>query len=375
MLRLAETMTTVDLLRESKKHAEALKALSKSKSGDIAQACSLFRLQIFFMDKAWNKLSASQQIELYRRDVAKGYLDSLQTARGGFRKYCPGRELLTDKSTVLAMPPGPGITFPASEPELANTIAECTPAGSLRCEIGPWPATPSVRDVEPLRPPPPPSIQSTASQPQPQLASPATEELPQPLRFDQSLDELVRQGVVSPAERQRIRSGNRATPQQTPAHQQACRSGALPEEECNSGVVVRWRGKGDTLRAVQSPANDGLPSIEPSIKPLSSREQALLQRIRSGGHVPQWRTYGQCNYDWAGWKLQSNGIRTTAAYCGDSARRWTVGVSCDRLLVAVHTNESGWSDWKRPAGPDNKAHQGEDEMVAALCANAGVSPR
>jgi hypothetical protein len=198
---------------------------------------------------------------------------------------------------------------------------------------------------------------------------------PQPLRFDHSLDELVRQGVVSQAERQRIRSGKRATPKQTPAHQQACLSGGLSEQECNTGVVVHWSGTAAIKNQLLSPVSNGLQPLEPSIKPLSSREQALLHQIRSGGQVPQWRTYGQCNYDWGGWKLQSNGIRITATYCGETAKRWAVGVSCDRLLVAIHTSESGWSDWKRPSGPDSKTRQGEDEMVAALCANASGSPR
>ena len=89
----------------------------------------------------------------------------------------------------------------------------------------------------------------------------------------------------------------------------------------------------------------------------------------SSGYTPQWRTYGQCKYDWAGWKLHSNGTRTTSVDCGVSAMRWTVGVSCVRLLVAAHTAKSGWSKWRAPAGPGNKSRQGEDEMVAALCAN------
>ena len=117
------------------------------------------------------------------------------------------------------------------------------------------------------------------------------------------------------------------------------------------------------------PGFDELNTNVPKIKPLSPNEQAVLQRIRSNSYTPQWRTYGQCKYDWAGWKLHSNGTRTTGVDCGGSAMRWTVGVSCDRLLVAVHTTASGWSKWKAPAGPGNKSRQGEDEMVAALCAN------
>ncbi len=88
------------------------------------------------------------------------------------------------------------------------------------------PVTPS-RASSPLRP--------AVAEPSPPVA---------PLRFDQSLDELVKQGIVTPAERQRIRTGSVAPPYGSPAHQQACRSGALSEQECSSGLVVRWRGRG-----------------------------------------------------------------------------------------------------------------------------------
>ncbi|MFN4866348.1 MAG: LysM peptidoglycan-binding domain-containing protein [Cyanobium sp.] len=208
--------------------------------------------------------------------------------------------------------------------------------------------------------------------PQPQQASPPQPIAPEPLRFDQTLDELVRQGVVSPADRQRIRTGATATEarQQSPAQSRACSSGELSEEECASGVVVRWRGKTDTQVLPTSGASDGMVSPMPTNKPLSAREQALLQRIRSGGESAQWRTYGKCNYNWAGWKLHTNGTRTTETDCGGTGMRWTVGVSCDRLLVARNTAGSGWSNWERPAGSDNMSRQGEDEMVAALCANA-----
>ncbi|MDA0718021.1 MAG: M23 family metallopeptidase [Cyanobacteria bacterium] len=64
-----------------------------------------------------------------------------------------------------------------------------------------------------------------------------------PARFDASLDELVRDGVVSPVERAQILSGSGMTPFNVPAHQQACSSGALSQKECNSGLVVRWRGR------------------------------------------------------------------------------------------------------------------------------------
>ena len=61
--------------------------------------------------------------------------------------------------------------------------------------------------------------------------------------FGASLDSLVRDGVVSPAERARISSGSDVKPFKVPDHQQACSSGALPHQECSSGLVVRWRGR------------------------------------------------------------------------------------------------------------------------------------
>jgi len=126
----------------------------------------------------------------------------------------------------------------------------------------------------------------------PQLPSDANPPLATPLRpqpqqlrhqaprsFDASLDELVRQGVVSPAERVRLRNGAIATPFDVPTHQQACRSGALSAQECRTGVVLRWRGRfggrGDGLLgdsgAVQRLGADGRP-----LPPLTVPVSALL---------------------------------------------------------------------------------------------------
>jgi murein DD-endopeptidase MepM/ murein hydrolase activator NlpD len=68
--------------------------------------------------------------------------------------------------------------------------------------------------------------------------------LSQPRRFDQSLDELVRDGVVTPAERDRVQAAGAIRPgANLPGHRQACSSGALSEQECRTGVSVRWRGR------------------------------------------------------------------------------------------------------------------------------------
>ncbi len=117
----------------------------------------------------------------------------------------------------------------------------------------------------------PPPVQPL--QPEPSLAS------PQPRRFDQSLDELVRQGVVSPAERQRIRSGATPTPQQTQALQLACSSGALSQQECNTGVVVRWRGNNNNQQSFPQQPGDAQPAL------LSASELAAIG-LSEGGPQP-----------------------------------------------------------------------------------------
>ena len=77
--------------------------------------------------------------------------------------------------------------------------------------------------------------------PEPLRPSPSQLKSQPPARFDASLDALVRQGVVTPAERARIQSGSNLVPLNVPAQQQACRSGALSAQECRTGVVVlRW---------------------------------------------------------------------------------------------------------------------------------------
>lgn len=61
--------------------------------------------------------------------------------------------------------------------------------------------------------------------------------------FDASLDQLVRSGVITRAERdQRIAPGDQRL--HLPLTQsQACREGALSTQECRTGVSVRWRGQ------------------------------------------------------------------------------------------------------------------------------------
>jgi len=46
-----------------------------------------------------------------------------------------------------------------------------------------------------------------------------------------------------------------------------------------------------------------------------------------------------------------------------------IGVSCKRLMTNIYSDQFGWQGWTAPAGPGHPVRVGEDEMVAALCAN------
>jgi murein DD-endopeptidase MepM/ murein hydrolase activator NlpD len=94
-----------------------------------------------------------------------------------------------------------------------------------------------------------------------------------PVRFDSSLDALVRDGVVTPSERARIRSGSTMVPLDVPAHQQACSTGALSAQECRSGVAIRWRSRlgADGMLVGERLGADGQP-----LPPLTVPVSALL---------------------------------------------------------------------------------------------------
>ncbi|MFZ9149251.1 MAG: M23 family metallopeptidase [Vulcanococcus sp.] len=66
-------------------------------------------------------------------------------------------------------------------------------------------------------------------------------QVPAPKRFDQSLDDLVRDGVVTRSERNLVRSGGASfQPLDVGAFQKGCRTGALSARECKGGIALRW---------------------------------------------------------------------------------------------------------------------------------------
>jgi len=119
--------------------------------------------------------------------------------------------------------------------------------------------------------------------------------------------------------------------------------------------------------AVETPA----PAVDAT--GLSEKEKALLQKINAL-KAPRWRPFGACRYDWAGWKLQSDGVRTTSVQCGPATG--SVAVHCDTLKLSVRTGDQAWSGWRLPfAAAESKERGGEDLMVATLCANAKPIPK
>ena len=119
------------------------------------------------------------------------------------------------------------------------------------------------------------------------------------------------------------------------------------------------------------------PAPVEAVKPLSPKEQQLLDRIRKA-RDGDLRTYGQCSYRWDTWKLQTGGVRTTTYSCQRSEiLDHTIGVSCGKLKLSVYRpvtplgqtpEQWAWSAWRLPEAG------GEEQMVAALCANAMPAP-
>ena len=209
----------------------------------------------------------------------------------------------------------------------------------------PAPASPPTpTPVAPLLPPP----GSTAGplRPDPaRLSGAATA----PKRFDQSLDELVRQGVVTPSERNLVRGAGSLAPLDVGAFQQACRGGALSARECRGGIALRWgrRGgsNGNTAWGGRMDAN-GMP-----LPPLTVPVSALL--AGNGGSFNLASVFGV--------------TPRPAPVLGNGNRRLLLPI----IGSAVNTSGFGWrlhpllGAWRLHAGEDLAAPEGTP-VVAAL---------
>jgi len=89
----------------------------------------------------------------------------------------------------------------------------------------------------------PPASQIPARPPAPQkpLQPPAELRVKPPQQFDQSLESLERNRIITPHERRKLEGRTGSLPIDVPRLQQACRTGALSKRECSSGVAFRKR--------------------------------------------------------------------------------------------------------------------------------------
>ena len=172
-----------------------------------------------------------------------------------------------------------------------------------------------------------------------------------PKRFDQSLDELVREGVVTPNERNLVRGGSGLAPLDARAFQQACSGGALSRTECRGGIALRWGrrspGANSTAWAGSTRVGaDGMP-----LPPLTVPVSALLAG------------------DGGSFNLASV-FRVTprpAPVLGNGNRRLLLPI----IGSSVHTSGFGWrlhpllGGWRLHAGEDLAAPEGTP-VVAAL---------
>jgi hypothetical protein len=123
------------------------------------------------------------------------------------------------------------------------------------------PAASTPPAAAPLAPPPaPPPLPAAAAPPPEPVQRPTANPLPSgpalqppaelrraetPRRFDADLDALVRDGVVTPRERVRVRGVIPGFA--SPALQAACRNGALSALECSGSVTVIGRNRRDGI--------------------------------------------------------------------------------------------------------------------------------
>lgn len=142
------------------------------------------------------------------------------------------------------------------------------------------------------------------------------------------------------------------------------------------GPAVPIRAEGAPVKALEAAPTS---AASPEASGLSDKEKALLQKINAL-KAPRWRSFGACRYDWAGWKLMGDGVRTTGVECGPEtsqpAAKELVAVHCDSLKLSIRSGDQPWSGWRLPyAAAESTERGGEDRMVASLCANAKPIPK
>jgi hypothetical protein len=213
-------------------------------------------------------------------------------------------------------------------------------------------------------PPPPPAQRPTAGQvPAAAPLEPPAEirRAESPRRLDADIDALVRDGVVSPRERVRVRGVIPGIA--NPALQAACRSGALSALECGGGLTVIGRNRRDGMSGPLSvpggtagelsylPAGGGFRTDATPLPPISVPVTALLSG--AGGSFRLTDVFGR--------------TPRPAAVAGNGNLRLLYPL----IGSSVPTSGFGWrlhpvlGSWLMHAGKDLAAPEGTP-VVAAL---------
>jgi hypothetical protein len=160
-----------------------------------------------------------------------------------------------------------------------------------------------------------------------------------------------------------------------------CLAAAVLSQSIVSPLRAQTTGEAEAATpAANQPASANPAEVPaPEGQELSEKEKALLQKINAL-KAPRWRSFGACRYDWSGWKLMGDGVRTTAVACGPDtsapAATEQVAVHCDSLKLSLRSGDQAWSSWRLPySATESKERGGEDRMVASLCANAKPIPK
>jgi len=236
----------------------------------------------------------------------------------------------------------------------------------------PAPAAPLTPQAPPPAPPLLPAAAAPAAPPMqrpPASAAPETDPLiapaeirraDPPRRFDADIDALVRDGVVSPRERVRVRGTIPGSP--SPALQMACRNGALTARECGGDVTVIGRGRRDGMSGALAdpslgagsaffPSAGGFRTDAAPLPPISVPVSALL--AGAGGSFRLTDVFGR--------------TPRPAAVAGNSNRNLLYPL----IGSSVPTSGFGWrlhpvlGSWLMHAGKDLAAPEGTP-VVASL---------